>query len=111
MSVAAWVPIISAAIELAVDRAQRAGLPAEEIKAKILAAVNEKLSDVLPLAIVGVALGAAATAVKVDADINSLGSSPECPRCSNVATQHISKTVAGPADVSLSCDKCGWMSA
>lgn len=106
----AWVPLLTAALEFAIQQAKTLGLPppvAEEID-KIKRAVDEKLGEILPLAIVGVALGAVAVAADANHRIDSLGTSPRCGRCGAVAVQHVEKTVDGPGAVRLTCSECTW---
>ena len=74
---------------------------------KVKAALSDKLDEVLPLAIVGVAVSAIGVAAKVEHDIASLGASPRCPN-GHIATQHIEKQVDGPGTVKLTCSECSW---
>ena len=105
----AWLPTILGALDHAIALAKSLGLnpPGADEIAEIKAKVNERLDSVLPLAIVGVAASAVAVAVKAERAIDSLGQSPRCPKCGEVCTQTIAKSVDGPGTVSLSCS-CGW---
>jgi predicted RNA-binding Zn-ribbon protein involved in translation (DUF1610 family) len=80
----------------------------EEVKEKVTAAINDTLDELLPLAIVGVAVGAVAVATKVQIGIDSLGEVPACPKCGAIALQHASYSPhTGKSEVTLSCS-CGW---
>lgn len=110
----AWLTVLLPAIDFAITQAKALGLdpPGMDEVAKIKAAVDERLGQVLPLAIVGVAASAVAVAVKAKGEIDSLPDSPTCPKCGAVATQHISHSPhSGRSDVTLSCGACGWASS
>lgn len=105
----AWLTILLPAIDFAIQQAKAMGLDppgADEIE-RIRTAVDSRLAQVLPLAIVGVATAAIAVAAKSEHAIDSILEPPRCPKCGDVAVQTISKQVDGPGTVSLSCG-CGW---
>jgi hypothetical protein len=80
----------------------------EEVKERVTAAINSTLDEILPLAIVGVAVGAVAVAEEAQDQIASLGQSPTCGACGKVALQHASYSPhTGKSEVTLSCS-CGW---
>lgn len=111
MSVSAWLPTILSALDFAIRQAKALGLPppgADEIE-RIKRAVDERLAEVLPLAIVGVAASAVAVAAKATAAIDGLGDAPLCPRCGAPALQVIAHSPhTGATTRSLSCS-CGWV--
>lgn len=110
MSASAWLTTIINALDFAIWQAKALGLqpPGIDEIEKIKRAVDEKLAEVLPLAIVGVAASAAVVAAKTEAAINELGDSPTCPRCGTVALQVIAHSPhTGKSTRSLSCS-CGW---
>lgn len=113
MNAAAYLALITGALKFAMDTAKDLGLdlPGDLDYADLEREANEAAAKLLPAEIVTLAIAVNAIALKAGVQIAKLGTSPLCPKCSNVATQHISKTVSGPAEVSLSCDKCGWTSA
>jgi len=111
--VTAWLPLLTGALELAIGQAKALGLkpPGADDLERIRHAVDEKLAELLPAAVVGVALGAVAVAAKAQHQIDSLGKPPVCPRCGSVVTQHIEKYPHSDAvKRTESCDGCGWKS-
>lgn len=113
MSAASTITLVTNAVRFAFDTARALGLdlPGNLDLADLEREANEAAAKLLPAEVVLLAIAVNALALKSGVQIAKLGSSPLCPKCANVATQHIAKTVSGPAEVSLSCDKCGWTSA
>lgn len=113
MSAAATVTLVMSAVKFALDTAKALGLdlPGNLDLADLEREANEAAAKLLPAEVVLLAIAVNALALKSGVQIAKLGSAPLCPKCANVCNQHIAKTVSGPAEVSLSCDKCGWTSA
>lgn len=104
--------IIASAVKIGVETAKALGLeiPGIDKAADFERALNEQAAKLMPHELTALALLVNALSVKVDMQVAKLGDAPTCPKCQNVATQHISKSVSGPAEVSLSCSSCGWKS-
>ncbi len=113
MNAAAWLTIITSSVKIAMETAKALGLdlPGDLDYADLEREANAAASKLLPAEVVLLAIAVNALALKSGVQISKLGTSPLCPKCSNVATQHISKTVTGPGEVSLACTSCGWASA
>lgn len=113
MSPSATITLVVNAVRFALDTAKALGLdlPGNLDISELEREANHAAAKLLPAEIVVLAIAVNALAIKSGVQIAKLGHSPLCPKCSNVCTQHISKTVTGPAEVSLACDNCGWASA
>ena len=106
----AWVPVVVNALAFAIQQAKSLGLDPpgiDEVK-KIKQAVDDKLNEVLPLTIIGVATVAVGVAAEAGHEIDSMSKSPYCPRCKVPAVQNVEKQVDGPGTVRLSCSSCDW---
>jgi hypothetical protein len=115
MSVTAWIPVVASALELVFAQAKQLGLPApgpedvEKLRAAFNEKLNEKLGEILPVAIVGVAAAAVVAAGEINENIDSLGKTPHCPRCYAVLTVHAQVSPGGGASSrTYSCSECGW---
>ena len=100
MSAAAWIPLITGAIELALAEGKRRGLgtpSADDLRD----AANAAAALVLPAAILGVTAATTLAAAEIGDTIASLGEVERCQRCGGVLTIH-----NGDAGRFTTCDNC-----
>ncbi len=111
MSAAAWFPIVTGAVKVALETAKALGLelPGEDELEELKAAANEQAARLLPAEFALLAIAVNAVALNAQARIASLGEVERCPKCNGVLTVSAVKDVhSGEVERRTSCSACGW---